>query len=501
MSENKSDLSRYDTILSFLCLEVLALVCFGFAGLTGLTILKTVGFCLSLFLIPFAANSMQGESLNRKGKILFGIVAGLALLSSFSYFWVKMYEGNAFNMFIQNFMVLIGLVGFFLLGYGIKGLKVIKNKYVMYSFLGGLALLTFITLVYSLIRYGFFYSALYKNKVYYFDGVVFRIFDEGKYLDGFSFVEASLYFTKISSFILASSLLALPVAIKHKDKQEIIAISIFGGLGLIDIAIVPFKWGLIMVGVVYFIGAILYLIRYFALKENSRIATIKVVNVLYIVFVALVSLFIFILLLDGALGFEKGFMDKLPLIGKYFKQGSPLGKIREAISSILFSKDEADIRRINFHSFMTTLFGSDNVISLDLRVFEFTILFQNGLLAFIAIFVIAFIYLKMGLNKIMDKEVSASELSLWFSLMGLFIYLSLMNAELPFRHLSEVDNVFSPRNSNFVALTRSNTSLLIYFLLGYLCFGLTSKKERIETNNAKNINTNSKPLSEVNINE
>lgn len=76
-----------------------------------------------------------------------------------------------------------------------------------------------------------------------------------------------------------------------------------------------------------------------------------------------------------------------------------------------------------------------------------------------------------------------------------------MNTELPFRHLSEVDNVFSPRNSNFVALTRSNTSLLIYFLLGYLCFGLTSKKEKIETSDTKDINTNAKPLSEVNINE
>ena len=314
--ENNS-FSRYDTVLAFLCLEILALTCFGFAGLTGLTILRAVGFCLSLFFVPFISNGLKLEQFNKRGKILLILIGGLAILLSFSYFWIKMYEGNAFSMIIQNLMILIGFGGFFILGYGIRYLKVVKVKYVMFAFLGGLASVVFVTLIYSLIRYGFFYSLLYRNKVYYFDGVVFSIANEGKYLDGFSFTEVSLSFAKTSSFILASSLLALPLAIKNKDKQEILALSICGGLGLIDLAVVPFKRGLIWLLLVYILGAICYLIRYFSLKNKEK--TTKVINIIYYVFIGLVSLMIFLLLIDGVLGFEKGFMHKLPLIGRYFK--------------------------------------------------------------------------------------------------------------------------------------------------------------------------------------
>ncbi len=499
--ENNS-FTRYDTVLAFLSLEALALACFGFAGLTGLTILRSVGFCLSLFFIPFISNGIKLEQFNKKGKILLILIGGFALFLSFSYFWIKMYEGNVFSLIVQNLMILIGFAGFFIIGYGIRYLKAVKVKYVMFAFLGGLALVVFITLVYSLIRYGFFYSLLYKNKVYYFDGVVFNIANEGKYLDGFSFVEVSLSFAKTSSFILASSLLALPLAIKNKDKQEILSISIAGGLGLIDLAVVPFKGGLILLLLVYIVGGICYLIRYFFLKNKEK--TTMVINILYYVFIGLVTLMIFLLLIDGVLGFEKGFMHKLPLIGKYFKEGARLGSIREAISSIMFETDAAEIRRISFHSFMTFLFGSSILNTYDLRIFEFTILFQNGFIAFALMIAIIFVFIKIGLNTLKEKELSASTLSLWFALFGVFIYLSLFNSEMPFRHLSEIDNIFSPRNGNFVSITRSNTQLLIFFLLGFLCTNLTSPKEAQLSKESKKeeIKENvSKELKEVNINE
>ncbi len=498
--ENNS-LTRYDTVLAFLCLEALALTCFGFAGLTGLTILRAVGFCLSLFFIPFISNGLKLEQFNKKGKTFLILIGGLAILLSFSYFWIKMYEGNAFSMIIQNLMILIGFGGFFILGYGIRYLKVVKVKYVMFAFLGGLALLVFITLIYSLIRYGFLYSLLYRNKVYYFDGVVFSIANEGKYLDGFSFVEVSLSFAKTSSFILAASLLALPFAIKNKDKQEILALSICGGLGLIDLLVVPFRRGLIWLMLVYLLGAICYLIKYFSLRNKEK--TSKIINIIYYVFIGLVSLMIFLLLIDGVLGFEKGFMHKLPLVGRYFKEGAMLGSVREAISSIMFETDVAEIRRFSFHSFMTFLFGSSKLTTYDLKIFEFTILFQNGFIAFALTIAIIFIFLKMGLNKLMEKETSASELSLWFALLGVFMYLSILNSELPFRHLSEIDNIFSPRSGNFVSITRSNIQLLIFFLLGFLCIDLTSPKEVVakEPKKEQTKENVSKELKEVSINE
>ena len=50
--ENDSFLQRYDTVLSFLGIEIIALVFFGFAGLTGFSVLRLFGSLLFFFSFP-----------------------------------------------------------------------------------------------------------------------------------------------------------------------------------------------------------------------------------------------------------------------------------------------------------------------------------------------------------------------------------------------------------------------------------------------------------------
>ncbi len=494
--KNGDSLKRYDTVLAFLSLEVMALTCFGFAGTTGLTFLRAIGFCLSLFLVPFLLNATKQEELSKKGIFLLSVLSLFTILLGYSSFWVKMYSSNPFSMIVQNLMVVIGLAGFFLLGYGLKYLKVVKAQYVVFSFLSGIAVLVFITMVYSLVRYGFFYSALNPNKVYYFDGVVFSIANEGKYLDGFSFVEASLSFCKLGSFILASAGGALPFFFEKKEKKKALILLGFALLGLLDMVFVPFKKGLLLLLIVYVFAALIFLCRYFIKKDaKSKKITLLTVNIVYYCLLFIVSLFVFLILLDGFLGQEKGFLDDLPLLGRYYKEGAVLYRLRESISSLFFELDAAEIRHITFSSFVSTLFGSSSLTTYNLPFFEFTILFQNGLLSFILLMILIFVFLKMGINRLLYEDTSIEIASLWMSLFGIFIYLSLLNEEMPFRHLSEIDNVFSPRGSNFVSISRLNTSLIIYFLMGYLCDFLTKKKNGI--NNA----TTSLKLSEVKVDE
>lgn len=475
--KNNDSLKRYDTVLAFLSLEIMALTAFGFAGTTGLTFLRAIGFCLSLFLVPFVLNATKQEELSKKGIFLISILSLFTILLGFSSFWVKMYSSNAFSMIVQNLIVVIGLAGFFLLGYGLKYLKVAKSEYVAFSFLTGIAILVFITMIYSLIRYGFFYSALNPDKVYYFDGVVFSIANEGKFLDGFSFVETSLSFCKLGSFILASAGAALPFYFERKEKKKSLVLLGFALLGLIDLLLVPFKKGLLLLLVVYLFAALLFLCRYFVKKgERCKKITFRTVNIVYYVLVSLVCLFVFLILLDGILGQEKGFLDNLPLLGRYYKDGSILFRLRESISSLFFEIDAADIRHLTFSSIISALFGSSKLTTYNLPFFEFTILFQNGLLSFILLLILIFVFLKMGINKLLCEDTSIEIASLWMSLLGMFVYLSLLNDEMPFRHLSEIDNVFSPRSSNFVSISRLNTSLMFYFLMGYLCGFLTKKK-------------------------
>ena len=58
--------SKQETVLSFLGIEVVALICFGFAGATGLTLLRAVGVCIALFLYPLAKNRLAIGSITKK---------------------------------------------------------------------------------------------------------------------------------------------------------------------------------------------------------------------------------------------------------------------------------------------------------------------------------------------------------------------------------------------------------------------------------------------------
>ena len=142
--ENDNFLQRYDTVLSFLGIEIIALVFFGFAGLTGISVLRIFGALIAVMAFPFVQKTYSKEQ-QKKIWIRLIPVGVLALLLGFSSFWLRYYSGNAVLAILQNLLQIIGFVGFFLLGFCLKNIPSLKGEYVVFGVLCGLALLTLIS--------------------------------------------------------------------------------------------------------------------------------------------------------------------------------------------------------------------------------------------------------------------------------------------------------------------------------------------------------------------
>ncbi len=460
---NNSFLKRYDTVIAFLSLEIVALALFGLGGTTGLSIFRALGIVVTVLIFPFISAHHQKEELMQMGIALIP-AAFLFLLLAFSRFWVG-YYGSVFTSLVNSLLLFLSLVSFFLIGYGVKQIASLKRDVILLTIGSALGLFVLITGLYSLARYGFFYASIYANKVYYYDGVIFQIASETKYLSGFSFVEVSLRYGKVAAFVLAcSGISVFGVDFKKQWKRGLIFIA-FALLGILDLAVVPYKIPLIFLAFIYGLGFILFLLFRLlkpkddaALEKRNRIA-----KIVYLVFVIFISVLVFLFVLDAILG------HRIIPTSRGFGEGSFFGTMQEEINLTFFSKGADDIRRFDFFSLLFGASSSRVSLSTFSRSFEFNVLLENGVLAFLLLLYCIFRMVRKSWVFLQKDESSLDgKFALVGMLVGLFFYLSLFADEMPYRH----DVIFTP-------FTHSNWLIALVFLSG-LIWTSEAKAKKIE---------------------
>ena len=463
--------SRLERVLGFLALDVLALVCFGFGGSNGLNFLRVIGISVALFLYPYFRYHVM-DFRSKKGPI----PAFIALfLLGFSYYWVTYYSSAILYGILFNLITSLGFIGFFILGGAFRQINELKREYIALAILGSLALLVLISGVYSLFRYGPFYVARFSGLVYYFDGVVFPIASEGKLLDGFMFREASLAVCKLPAFILACSGVGLFAMKPEKSNWRFFTLLAFAGLGVIDLLLVPFLSGLVFLVLVYLVMGMHRLIQIKLPGEANEAKRNKIAKVLFFILLGLAGLITFIFLLDTALGEANSFLRKIPLL---FKDGEPrqfgtlIVGIEDAIGAAFFST-RGGVRSFNF---LTFLFGANAVDASGTRLsvyntqfFEFTIFYQNGFLGFAGLLFLIFFGIYHG-HRFLEKGegLPCQRMAFVGMLLGIFLFLSFNNDEIPLKHAYGIDEFFSYHSSLLVPISRSSTFLLASFLLGFV---------------------------------
>ena len=468
--QQKQRFSAWDTVIAFLSLEILALVSFGLGGAFGMRIFDILGFFIGILTLGYAKNNFDKPTIKKKLKWLLPIGAFFVLLG-FSAFFFKYYGGGSsgtvstISSILYLLLEAIGLIGFFMLGIGMKAHPQIKKEYILYGLLGGLALYCVVVGLYNLIRYGFFYAAIYHNLVYYYQGVLYRVDTEAKALMGFAFNETTLSFACLPAFILASSGVGLLKMNPKQDRRKFLILLGLAGIGFLFLVLIPAWQQLVLLCFVYAFFGIYFLLRYLSGKNPAHLVYWKrAYMVLYILFIAVIIFIVFALITE----------NRLHIIQKLFT--ALIGRVPMSVQTgidavydcIYNGVVNADLHRVNIGSFLFGFNPSGDTITIhSTRFFEINILWQNGFLAFALLCFLICLYVKKGSEFLRnaDKEDYSYRLAVVAMLLAIFVYQSLFADEMPLIH-----------GSDFLPFTHENTMLLVAFLMG-LIYETQTKKE------------------------
>ena len=380
----KSFAQEYESVGSFLILELLALVSFGLGGIN--VIFQYAGFLVALIATFFAFRNYSKEDL----KPILYIGVPLFLMSIFFSFG-KFFE--SYNI-LANLGAFLSLISFFAMGLSARRLKSFSARNALLCIGDGLALLTLIGTIITWVNYGPFYSAIYRGTPnYYYNGNLYSVLDEMSWLNGFKIVEISQAYGCLFAVLCACFLPAV-LFLKYKEnKLGFVLFIIIGGIGLISLISIPNWFALIFVGIAY-AAAIFY--RF--LGENKL--AIKILKIVILAVFALLVLFFFFAMLNIAIPELNVAISGNSFLNRIFNSN----KIMNAANPIL----EAALKPFNLFGINTLEYHdgykiANSVILSSTGVFELEIIKEGGIIAFL-LFVIFVMFAYDSFSKYLAKS-------------------------------------------------------------------------------------------------
>ncbi len=429
-----SFVQKYDALLIFLILEALALLSFGLADAN--IIYRYLGFVITLALIPFAVLFVNKKEL--VSLIIFSIpLIVVSLLVSYSTFTLKTMRYG----FLDNTSVFLGSLAFFVLGFVVRKIEKFKIENVLLTIGAAIALLVLISLLYSLFRYGPFHVALYKGLVYYYDGHLYVVSNETKWLLGFEMKETLINYVNFYGALLVAALPGLLFISPKTNLRKFLLTVFIGSVGLISIIVVPNTKALIMLVPV----ALFALIYRFIKKKDTLQKTVKII---FFVGLALGGLALFVVLLNNLnISSIQNLLANNRLLNRLFNSNRIISPVNEVLKAT-FSRGGL---------FGLPLAQIDGLVA-KTGAFEFEILKEGGFFAFLFLLIfLVFVIVSSWkyLNKSEDQPfVKVIIISL---LIIVLVYGSFLWTPFPFVHDSGI----------YVSFFRSNIYLLALFFVGF----------------------------------
>ncbi len=438
---NKSFQEEYESIGTFLILELLALVCFGLGGVN--LIFQYAGFIVALISTFFAFRNYSKDDL----KPILLIAAPLFLMSIFTSF------GHFLDIFGYSVVTRLGaflsLISFLAIGLSARRLKSFSAKNALLCIGGGFALITLVSTIITWSQYGMFYPLIYKNTPsYYYDGNLYSITNEMSWLNGFKVVEVSQNYGGLFGLLCACALTGLLFLKPKENKVAFTSLSVIGGIGLISIISIPNFYALVFLAITFAVAC------YYRFLRNNSLAN-KILH--YAVLVAAgiaVIMFLFAIL-----------NVSVPGVAEAIANASFLNRIFNANRIMIVANPilEASLKPFNLFGINTVTYYEGYILptSSILSVsgsFEVEVIKEGGILAFLLFIAFAVLsvfsfgrYLKQGKD---DEYIKVVFLSI---LVGFTLYLSICDDVFPITH--------SP--TSYYPFTQSLPFMIIIFIIGY----------------------------------
>lgn len=447
---SKTFSEEYESIGTFLVLELLALVSFGLGGES--LIFQYAGFIVCLVATFFAFKNFSKEDL----KPIALIAVPLLLMSIFTSFG-KLFENYSI---LYKFGAFLSLISFLGIGISARRLKSFSSKNAILCIGGGLALIVLVSTFITWVQYGLFYPLIHRGAAnYYYEGNLYSILDEMSWLNGFKVVEISQNYGGLFALLCACSLSGLLFLKPKEDKVTFIVLAIIGGIGLISILSIPNFYALVFFAITFLV-ALFY--RY--LRDNKLALSILKYSLLVII--GIVFVLMFFALLNVSVPSVHNFIEGSGPLNRLFNGN----RIMVTVNPIL----EAALKPFNLFGINTTQYYdgykiSDKALLTSTGVFEVEIIKEGGIIGFLLFLVFAFFSYESFakyLNKSKDKDYI--KVILLTMLVGFILYSSLCSDVFPVTHSP---NAYYP-------FTRSLPFFVMIFIIGFTI--LPSNRDEIE---------------------
>lgn len=464
-TKKKYDFSEYAKVVGFLMLEVLGIVGFSLgSSFLFFTILALLMFVLTILVTMHQINR---DGVANIGFFLFPIVI-YGILSAVSYLYLD--PNYIFHDSFIRFLIPFGLLAFAGCGYLSSMNKSFNIRHALIVIYSGIALLTLINFVVTMIQFVPFYTLRYSNYYIYYNGARSPkpISEMAYFLMNFSLVEVSLSYFSFYPIILLTAFLPLSFIKYSENKKLFIAYASFGALGLVSLIFTITKMRLL---ILFLIAIVIGFISICAKFNVNR----KYLKIAGRVFVGLFIFGVLFLLLNAqdSVGYEFAqnfsFIRKLTtsnsLFNRLFNSNYFVSKYNGILDGTFTKTKLIGYPLINPED----NFGVMTWPLTDSNNFFFDSFFTSGLFGviFLGFFVFA------GLRRVfMYFEHSEDQQADKIMVLG-FVVVSLTYAFIAF---DATPYIFSETIRPFYT---NNIFLIDLFLIGY-CYFKTEKKVKVQ---------------------
>ena len=327
-----SKLHKYGAAISFLAMEIFALLAFSFGG--NFVVYGSISLALLVLLIIFNFYEIKVEGLSSIALFMLPLFLFALLACLGTYLRAHAYRGD-YNT-AQLVFVPLGLLPIAFSGYMLsidKTFKISTFLLVIYSALGVLCL---INLVVNLVNFGFFYTITYKGYHMYYGGVMSEItVDQMAYtLEGLKFIEVKMAHYVLYPALLLTSASALLFISPKENKKLFIAYAVLAGIAVLSLLLIPSLLGLFAALVN---GVILLLI--FFVKKYPQIR--KVMKIILIVGLILAAFLLLIIILNNqsSIGFVHNLTSGNSFLNRLFNSNRLINRYNPLVEDI-FTEDK-----------------------------------------------------------------------------------------------------------------------------------------------------------------
>ena len=280
--EKLKPLNKYSAAVSFLSLEVFAILAFSFSG--SYVLFGSLSLAVCLLLLLFNIGEIKATGLSTIGFFIIPVFLYTLLTALGIYSRGHALLGN-FSV-AEVVFIPLGLLPMAFSGYLLSLDKSFKLQTFLLVVYGALTAITVVNMIVNLVNFGAFYTVIYSDYSMYYNGQLSDtlVKDMAYTLEGFKLIEVKMSHYVLYPGLLFSSIAMIPYLKFKEAKKTFIAYCGFAFIGLLAIVLFPSVIGAFAIGFNLLIAGIVLLCKKVEKARKPVKIGVTIIGVLGILF-------------------------------------------------------------------------------------------------------------------------------------------------------------------------------------------------------------------------